>query len=104
MKEKAIAWLRKAMEQKVRALSFAEDKPGVTEAELENIRKHIQIIDYICTRVDADDTTHGSWIFDQDGKYSYRSASCSECGGHSKRQSNYCPCCGAKMDRGDNGE
>ena len=47
---------------------------------------------------------HGAWVHDTSGNFSYRNCYCSLCGGYSKRESNFCPNCGAKMDRGDNGE
>jgi hypothetical protein len=47
---------------------------------------------------------HGMWIHETHGHFTYRNCCCSKCGGYSKRESNFCPNCGAKMDRGDNGE
>ncbi len=55
--------------------------------------------------MDVAPVVHGHWQYDTVGsKYSLPSGRCSVCGAYSKRESNFCPCCGAKMDRGDNGE
>lgn len=47
----------------------------------------------------ADAIRHGQWVHDKDGK-----TYCSECGGYSSQVSSFCPACGSRQDRGDNGE
>ena len=46
---------------------------------------------------DVQEVRHGKWIISSDGYYPY----CSECWKEPKEISEFCPNCGAKMDRGD---
>lgn len=54
--------------------------------------------------VNAESVRHGKWIeekirFEDDwGNYTYTMYICSECRNKEKRNENYCPNCGAKMD------
>ncbi len=53
MKEKALAWLRKQMVNKMQSLFNAEKRPGVTQEELDNLREHIEVINYSIAELDA---------------------------------------------------
>lgn len=60
-----------------------------------------------CPTVDAVEVVHGRWIPTYHTYYNREGASeiadewhCSECGIYSRSEPNYCPNCGAKMDRG----
>ena len=44
---------------------------------------------------DVQEVRHGKWIINSDGYYPY----CSECGKEPKEMSEFCPHCGAKMDK-----
>lgn len=44
---------------------------------------------------DVQEIRHGKWIISSDGYYPY----CSECGKEPKEMSEFCPKCGAKMDK-----
>lgn len=71
------------------------------------------IIEYIedAPTVDAEPVRHGEWLEREDDYDWY--VFCSECGdeyvedkglglaSYVKQYFNYCPCCGAKMDRGE---
>lgn len=46
---------------------------------------------------DVQEVRHGKWIISSDGYYPY----CSECWKEPKEISEFCPHCGAKMDRGE---
>ena len=64
-------------------------------------RLHVGDIDTI-PRVDAVEVVHGRWIFKHnpitDPKRYFIRIVCSNCNLHTGQKSNYCPCCGAKMD------
>lgn len=49
---KALDWLRKQMLHKLRSLYNAEKRSGVTEKELNNLREHIQLINYIIEKLE----------------------------------------------------
>ena len=110
MKEKALAWLRKQMAQKLRSLHNAEKRPNVTQEELDNLREHIELINYTIMKLeDGDDTApvvHGHWIYHVDDLFPTDSTQeCSVC--HEEeymtlRHENYCPNCGTKMDGENN--
>lgn len=55
--------------------------------------------------VDAVPVVHGRWIFKHnpitDPKKYFTRIVCSECNLHTGQKSNYCPMCGAKMDKED---
>ena len=50
--DKALEWLRAQMKCKLRALYHAEKRPGVTQVELDNIREHIELINYTIARLE----------------------------------------------------
>lgn len=55
IREKALNWLRKLIAQKLRALYFAENRHGVTQEELDNIREHIELLNYAIQRLEAEE-------------------------------------------------
>lgn len=67
----------------------------------------LDVVRYLNTlpTVDAVEVVHGRWIYkwdaDRDPKKLFVRIVCSECNLHTGQKSNYCPCCGAKMDGGE---
>ena len=53
--DEALEWLRKQMTHKLRSLYNAEKRPGVTEEELNNIREHIQLINYTIMKLEGNE-------------------------------------------------
>lgn len=48
MKQQALEWLYKQLRKKRQSLGTADKRPGCTTEELENLQRHIEIIEYIC--------------------------------------------------------
>jgi predicted RNA-binding Zn-ribbon protein involved in translation (DUF1610 family) len=82
----------------MQSLFNAEKRPNVTQEELDNLREHIELINYSIMELESnEERAHGQW----QGK-PYVSL-CSVCGkwiafAHGDMVLNYCPNCGAKMD------
>lgn len=76
---------REAMKEAFRAM----DNTGADTFPLGII---IEALDEILA-VDAEPVVHGRWL-DRDSLF----CRCSECGGRTMGEHNYCPNCGAKMD------
>lgn len=54
MRQKALEWLYRELKRSKIALGYAESRPGVTQQDLDNLQRKIDVLDYLTTLVNKE--------------------------------------------------